>query len=78
MLLWICDSFKQQVFGVKPQESRVERKLQLPSAPVCAHHPLHSTHLYRSRSRAKVLDSASGEGKPSDKVCESADALIKI
>lgn len=31
---------------------------------MCAHHALHSAHLNRSSSRAKVADAASGEGEP--------------
>lgn len=38
-----------------------------------AHYSLHSARLYKSRSRAKLAEAASGEGEPRDGVCEIAD-----
>lgn len=46
--------------------------------PVCAHHPLLSACLYKSSSGAKVVDSADGEGEPSDKVCETEDIPVSF
>lgn len=39
-----------------------------------AHHPLRFARLYGSSSRAKVTNTASTKGEPSDKICEAADA----
>lgn len=34
------------------------------------HHPLRSTHSYRSSSRTKEVNATSGKGEPRDKVCK--------
>lgn len=39
---------------------------------MCAHHPLRYAQLYRSRSRAKVVETGSGEGEMSERVYEIA------
>lgn len=41
---------------------------------VRAHYSLHSARWYKSRSRAKLAEAASGEGEPRDGVCEIADS----
>lgn len=45
---------------------------------MCAHHPLLSACLYKSNRGAKVVDSADGEGEPSDKVCEIEDIPVSF
>lgn len=58
MLSWTYNSFKSW--------SEFDRAMH-------THHPLRSTCSYRSSSRAKVADAASGAGEPSDKVGEFVD-----
>lgn len=45
--------------------------------PMCAHHPLRFARLYRSSSRAKAVDAASGEGEVSE-FCRIADAPVGL
>lgn len=45
--------------------------------PMLAHHPLHSTQLYRLRSGAKVAHAARVDGEQRVKVCEFVDGCFK-
>lgn len=64
--------FKQQVFEAKSVvlfwQSRVQGSENYSyHLPLWSHHPLCFAPLYRSTSRVKVADAASGEGEPSDR-----------
>lgn len=84
MSSWTYEGFKQDILSGKNwifplQQSRAEGSGKYSYAhPMHAHHPLHSASLYRSSSRAKVVDAAGREGEPCDKVCEIADAAASF
>lgn len=49
-------------------------RLSLRSYIMHTYHPLGIACFYRSHSRTKMMDAASGWGEPNDNVCEYADA----
>lgn len=73
----------QTIGQTKVSRSRAERREKenyISHWPRRAHHSLHSTRLYRSSRKEKVLKVASREGEPSDTVCKncrrSSESLI--